>query len=142
MKKLTALLLALVMVLAMSASAFADTGDAYNGATQTTTTDNKIPLTKTIVFINENGSSVYQPNITYSYGMTAVDPVFRPIEAIIMAHSMTSMLVPVIFPPAIRRSLISSWVATSSLRENVRLKMSLKESFSSILFLLSFSGFI
>jgi len=74
MKKLTALLLALVMVLAMSASAFADDGDAYNGATKTYTSGNEIPLTKTIVFINENGSTVYQPNITYTYAIDVVDP--------------------------------------------------------------------
>ena len=78
MKKLTALLLALVMVLAIGSTALAsapDTaGDAYNGASQTTTGSNTIPLTKTIVFINENSSTVYQPNITYQYAIAPVDP--------------------------------------------------------------------
>jgi len=64
------------MVLAIGSTALAsDPGDGYNGATKTNVTGNEIPLTKTIVFINENGSTVYQPNITYSYGISVVDPV-------------------------------------------------------------------
>lgn len=74
LKKISALVLA-VMMIAMAATVYAaDTGDAYNGASQTTTTGASIPLTKTIVFINENSSPVYEPNITYSYGITTVNP--------------------------------------------------------------------
>lgn len=49
--------------------------------------------------------------------MTAVEFVLRPTEAIRIAHTMTHMFVPVIFPPEISRSRISSWEAVSSVIE-------------------------
>lgn len=89
MKKLTALLLALVMVLAIGSTALAgdpgtdpDTGssttttlpantigDVYKDDSKTTTTGNNIPLNKSIVFFNLNNSKVYEPNIIYSYAV-------------------------------------------------------------------------
>jgi len=70
MKKLTALLLALVMVLAMSATAFA-ADDTYKGANDPNAIGvagtEAIPMTKSIIFFNENSSAVYEPNITFKY---------------------------------------------------------------------------
>lgn len=88
MKKLTALLLALVMLLAMGTTAFAAGDDGrtvvtgsttsaantYSGANNTNATSfangTTIPITKSIVFVNANGSAVYEPNITYTYTVT------------------------------------------------------------------------
>lgn len=83
-KKIGALVLALVMVLAMSSTAFAagDEGrttpgtaaNTYTGANNTNATSvangTTIPITKSIVFVNANGSAVYEPNITYTYTVT------------------------------------------------------------------------
>ena len=71
MKKLTALLLALVMVLAMNASALAATGDyKASEGTKTTVSANNITLTKTIVYFNPDGTSVREPSLTYQYSIT------------------------------------------------------------------------
>lgn len=87
-KKISALVLALVMVLAMGTTAFAAGDDGrtvvtgsttsaantYTGANNTNATSvangTTIPLTKSIVFVNANGSAVYEPNITYTYTVT------------------------------------------------------------------------
>lgn len=87
-KKISAIVLALVMVLAMGTTAFAvgDDGrtvvtgsttsaaNTYTGANDTSATSvangTTIPLTKSIVFVNANGSDVYEPNITYTYTVT------------------------------------------------------------------------
>lgn len=72
MKKIGALLIAVVMIMAMGTTAFA-TGadDTYTGSNHTNATrvagDDEIPLTKGIVFFNANGSNVYEPNVTFSY---------------------------------------------------------------------------
>ncbi len=66
MKKLLSIILAIMMIAAVGA-AFADAGNNYSGATQTTVSRNNIPLTKTIVMINANGSDVYEPNVGYTY---------------------------------------------------------------------------
>lgn len=85
MKKLTALLLALVMVLAIGSTALAadTTGDVYKDDSKTTTSGTNIPLNKSIVFFNLNGSDVYEPNITYSYTVTpfAADHQGEPLSA-------------------------------------------------------------
>lgn len=77
MKKLTALLLALVMVLAMNVSALA----AANTQTSTknsdkgiASTDNTIEIAKELVFKNAEGGTVREPNITYTYTISSVDP--------------------------------------------------------------------
>lgn len=73
-KKICALVLAIAMVLAMGSVAMAAT-DTYTGSDKTEATivkgKTEIPLTKSIVFFNENKSGVYEPNITFSY---AVEP--------------------------------------------------------------------
>lgn len=87
-KKISALVLALVMVLAMGTTAFAAGDDGrtvvtgsttsaantYTGANNTNATSvangATIPLTKSIVFVNANSSAVYEPNITYTYTVT------------------------------------------------------------------------
>lgn len=84
MKKIFALVLAVVMVLAMGTTAFAagDDGrtigtktDTYTGSSQTEATGmaatSAIPLTKSIVFVNVNDSAVYEPNVSFTY---AVEP--------------------------------------------------------------------
>ncbi len=82
-KKIIALMMALVMVLGMSTAAMAagDTGRTVNSVADTYagTGDEKslipenttvIPLTKSIVFINANGSAVYEPDISFTYTVT------------------------------------------------------------------------
>lgn len=82
MKKIGALVLALVMVLAMSMTAFAGTTDisdggiTSNGDRTTDTFDalnNTVSINKGIVFINDDPTNVYEPNITYTYTIDEVD---------------------------------------------------------------------
>jgi len=97
-KKICALVLAIAMVLAMGSVAMAagDEGrsiggniDTYSGAGNTNAKtgtgnriqNNAIPITKSIVFINENGSSVYEPNITYTYSITPLTAADLPEKA-------------------------------------------------------------
>jgi len=74
MKKIGALVVALVMVLAMSSSAFAAT-DVYSGSEQTDAlvTGTNIPLTKGIVLFNTDGSEIREPNISFTYTVTPID---------------------------------------------------------------------
>lgn len=84
-KKISALVLALVMVLAMSSTAFAadakipegdnktgisDNPDTVNGGRASdafNAVDNTLSLNKSIVFINDDPTNVYEPNIVYTY---------------------------------------------------------------------------
>lgn len=80
-KKIGAFALAAAMLLAGSVNAYAagDEGrtvdgsysDTYSGVNQTeaigVADGAVIPLTKSIVFVNKNGSPMYEPNITYTY---------------------------------------------------------------------------
>ncbi len=71
LKKISALVLAIMMI-AMVGAAFATSADdTYTGSESPNATgvagDTSIPLTKSIVFFNENSSSVYEPNITFNY---------------------------------------------------------------------------
>ena len=81
-KKIGALLIAVVMIMAMGSVAFAagDDGRTVGGKTDTYTGSNAteatnmattaaIPLTKSIVFVNANGSAVYEPNISFAYAV-------------------------------------------------------------------------
>jgi len=75
LRKISALVLALVMVLAMNIPALAATnGDVYtdDSLTAVDTTNNTIPMTKSIIMFNINGSQVYEPNITYTYSVAPV----------------------------------------------------------------------
>ena len=79
MKKISALVLALVMVLTVSTVAFSagDTGRTVGGTNYSyqgsgddrslTSSSDSIPLVKSIVFINADGSNVFEPDITFSY---------------------------------------------------------------------------
>ena len=72
MKKLIALMLALVMVMVLGATAFAATTkqdgvQVNNGATSFT-------INKEIVLFNTDGSQIYEPNVTYTYKLTGVNP--------------------------------------------------------------------
>ena len=60
--------------------------------------------------------------------ITATELVFKPTEAIRMAQIITTILVPVIFPPVKIRSRISSLEAASSVIENIFLKTVLRFS--------------
>ena len=76
--KIGAIVLAIMMI-AMVGTAWADDGDnAYSGSGNTIATSvagtTSIPLKKSIIFFNENGSTVYEPNITYSYTVAPHDP--------------------------------------------------------------------
>ena len=51
--------------------------------------------------------------------MTAVEPVFKPTEAMIIAQIITHMLVPVTLPPDSSRSRMTSFEALSSDNENI-----------------------
>lgn len=83
--KIGALVLALVMVLAMSSTAFADNAEILDGDNMTGISDNPdsgnggrasdafnavdpaLSLNKSIVFINDDPTNVYEPNIVYTY---------------------------------------------------------------------------
>ncbi len=69
-KKIGALVLALVMVLAMSTTAFAETTTQHG----TETTSNSFTIAKDIVLFNTDGSAIYEPNVTYNYAITAGVP--------------------------------------------------------------------
>lgn len=61
-----------IMMIAMVGAAFATSADdTYSGSNNTNAISvagtTSIPLTKGIVFFNANGSSVYEPNVTFSY---------------------------------------------------------------------------
>ena len=73
-KKIGALVLAIAMILSLSSVAFAaDTaGDVYTDDSKTVVNGTNIPINKSIVFFNQNGSSVYEPNITYTYTVATV----------------------------------------------------------------------
>lgn len=65
LKKILALALATMMVLAMGTVAFADNGITTNAAKTM-----NIPITQTMYFKNAEGSQVYEPNLYYTYGIT------------------------------------------------------------------------
>ena len=67
MRKISALILALVMVLAMNAMAFAEIG---TGGVDDTNNNNTLTFTKSILMKNKNASTVREPNITYVYTIT------------------------------------------------------------------------
>ena len=77
-KKISALVLALVMVLAMGTTAFADDDNVYTGVNQTEATSvsgtTSIPLNKTIVIFNtDDNTTVREPDITFSYALAKVN---------------------------------------------------------------------
>jgi len=67
MKKLTALLLALVMVLAMNATAFAVADLPANG--KVTSSEETLKIKKEIAFFAPNGTEIQYPAISYSYAI-------------------------------------------------------------------------
>ena len=80
LKKLSALVLALLMILSLAATALATGADntytgsgdpnAVNTGNNARVGETTIPLTKCIVFFNANGSNVYEPNISFKYVVT------------------------------------------------------------------------
>ena len=82
-KKIGALVLVLVMMLAMSATAFADPADlggSEDGVAGTWTEKDKeivqdkaVNLKKEIIAFNPNGTTVHAPVVTYTYAVTPAD---------------------------------------------------------------------
>jgi hypothetical protein len=76
MKKIGALLLAIVMVLAIGTSAFAAEDDTYKGSESPNAVisgGTNIPLTKSIVMFNTDGEAIREPNIKFTYAVTPVN---------------------------------------------------------------------
>jgi len=74
-KKFGVIVLALAMVFALTAVAFAaDKDDVYTGSgnANATITGTNIPLTKGIVLFNTDGSEIREPNISFTYEVTPV----------------------------------------------------------------------
>lgn len=71
LKKISTVVLALMMVLSMGASVFAVENTNQHG-NETTANSFKIP--KDIVLFNTNGLKIYEPNVTYNYAITAGAP--------------------------------------------------------------------
>lgn len=75
MKKIGALLLAIMMIAVVGLAYATDADDTYTGSGNDNAdnfagldaTPQTIPITKGIVFFNVNGSDVYEPNVTFSY---------------------------------------------------------------------------
>jgi len=78
MKKLTALLLALVMVLAMNATAFAAADLPANG--KVTTGDTELTIKKEVGFFAPDGTTINYPEITYTYDIVPVTGVNATIK--------------------------------------------------------------
>lgn len=72
-KKIGALVLAVVMVLAMSSTAFAEETIGNTGIVGTTssTLNAVVKIPKTLKVFNPDENSVYAPNITYTYAVAA-----------------------------------------------------------------------
>ncbi len=76
LKKILAVLLAVMMVAALSVTALADNDNTYAGSNQpeaTAATDTAIPFNKTIVVFNTDESAIREPNITYTYAVEPID---------------------------------------------------------------------
>ena len=73
-KKIAALVLAFAMVLSLSSVAFA-ADDTYTGSENANAiiSGTTIPLTKSIVLFNTDGSEIREPNISFTYTVTPVD---------------------------------------------------------------------
>ena len=106
-KKIIALMMALVMVLVMNTVAMAagDEGrtvggkdDIYQGTGNANsitpivdTTNNKIPITKSVVFINADNAAVYEPDITYTYSV-APARVTNGEQTVTISSAVSSVL--------------------------------------------------
>lgn len=74
LKKILAVVLAVVLMAALSVTMFAVNSDATKNTTGgIETNDNIISIKKDILFINAEDTTVRQPNITYTYTLTAAE---------------------------------------------------------------------
>ncbi len=79
-KKISSIVLALMMVLAMGTSVFAVQSDSTTNSDKgIEAKDGKISIAKQMVFINAEGTDVREPNITYTYTISAVTPTSATI---------------------------------------------------------------
>lgn len=78
LRKIGAIVLAVMMVAVMGLALADDADNSYSGSGNTIATGvagtTSIPLKKSIVFFNKNGSTVYEPNLTYTYTVAPHDP--------------------------------------------------------------------
>ena len=75
MKKIGALVLAVMMVLAMGSAALAANIDGtVNSDKGIDSSDNTIYIAKQIVFVNDETTTVREPNIVYTYTISSVNP--------------------------------------------------------------------
>ena len=72
MKKLVSILMAIMMVAMVGAAWAANNGDVYQDDSLTAVSGTLIPMTKSIIMFNLNGSPVYEPNISYTYSVAPV----------------------------------------------------------------------
>ena len=74
LKRIGAVVLAIMMIAFVGAAFAANNGDVYQDDSLTTVDANnkKIPMTKSIIMFNLNGSDVYEPNISYTYSVAPV----------------------------------------------------------------------
>lgn len=89
-KKIGALFLALVIILALSVSAFAADGDTpnsnYNGTAEGNpdlaklTDQNEISITKDIVLFNAEASKIYAPNVSYTYAVAPAETTANSVQ--------------------------------------------------------------
>ena len=82
LRKIGAIVLA-VMMMAMIATAFADSDNVYEGSNNDLAIDvagdTAIPLNKTVVIFNtDDGTEVREPDITFSYALAKVDSTLDP----------------------------------------------------------------
>ena len=79
-KKISSIVLALIMVLAMGTSVFAVQSDSTTNSDKgIETKEGKISIAKQMVFINAEDTTVREPNITYTYTISAVTPTSATI---------------------------------------------------------------
>ena len=80
-KKLGVAVLAFVAAMAFSSVAFAATiGPDGTYETDADAGDNTITIPKQIVFVNDEASSVREPNLVYTYTLSAADPSSATVE--------------------------------------------------------------
>ena len=91
MTKVMAVVFALAILFAMSVPAWAagDYNATVDPTTKTVITNNRIPLDKTIVFFNPENIDVREPNLTYTYQLSAAT-INNPAQTITDADGDTA----------------------------------------------------
>ena len=74
LNKIFALVIALVMMMALGTAFAANSDGTLNIDRGIDSADNRISIAKQIVFVNAEDTTVREPNITYTYTISSVDP--------------------------------------------------------------------